>query len=53
MTKRIDAAQAAIRDARLAYGPDLDDVTRELLSATDALDRAKKRLREKSAGGGR
>lgn len=45
--EQIEHARHAIRSALLAYGPNLDDVTRELLSAADALDRARKRLRER------
>jgi hypothetical protein len=50
---KIDNARLEIRGALSAYGPNLDDVTREMLSACDALDRARKRLREARERGGK
>lgn len=41
-----------LRQALTAYGDTLDDTTREILSAVDAIDRARKRLRESMRGGG-
>lgn len=49
MLGKIDNARVEIRGAVSAYGQDLDDVTRELLSALDACDRARKRLLESAA----
>lgn len=47
----LDNARMALRSAASAYGPDFDDVTREMCSAVDAIDRARKRLKERKRGG--
>lgn len=42
----MDEGRRALHDALVVRGPAFDDVTREVLSAVDAIDRARKRLRE-------
>lgn len=44
----LDNARMALRSGLMAYGETFDDFSREVLSAVDAIDRARKRLKEKT-----
>lgn len=44
----LDNARMALRSGLMAYGDTFDDFSREVLSACDAIDRARKRLKEKT-----
>lgn len=47
----LESARGSLRLAASAHGPDFDDVSREMCAAVDAIDRARKRLKERKRGG--